>query len=557
MATNDRDDLDTTEDTPSTAQSRAQEDATNNDLINQLSRVQDNRLDDAEIQQQVGGGDSDGVDANTLQNIHQDSHELESDLLAALTMEGAAQRDDGTIGGDPLAEGGAAPEGIDPTSAQAQPGTGTDQPGAGQPVAPNAAGFALGSAEGRAEPLGDDMATGGGRSVASESVPEGDGAAAAPTPPRAAAATQGGEEDDRDGEDGDTEQGDDTTTAAAASNAAPVAADASLTAGEDSAAEGTLEATDADNDSLTYSLLDGPAEGSVTINADGSYTFDPGQDFQDLGVGESREVTFTYQVSDGQGGTDTATATVTVTGSNDGPVAEDASISASEDGDAVTGQLSASDIDGDSLTFALVDGPAEGAVTVNADGSYSFTPGDDFQDLGVGESREVSFTYEVSDGQGGSDTATATITVTGSNDGPVAVDDLGSGGAGTVLASEDFAEGWSGEAGVEGDRMVLGQNETASKTFDFGPEHAGQTVVISFDSETFGTWDTGGGLKDTLRVSANGEEVLASSAKGGDSHSLTVTLDDQGRVSLDIEVDATGSDEGVRLDNLTIVGGDD
>ncbi|SDG40205.1 calcium-binding protein, partial [Roseospirillum parvum] len=211
-----------------------------------------------------------------------------------------------------------------------------------------------------------------------------------------------------------------TTVTVTGSNDGPVAEMASLTAGEDAGSvSGQLSASDIDGDSLTFALVDGPAEGAVTVNADGSYSFTPGEDFQDLGVGESREVSFTYEVSDGQGGTDTATATITVTGSNDGPVAEAATLNALEDGDAVSGQLAASDVEGDSLTFALVDGPAEGAVTVNADGSFTFEPGDDFQDLGVGETREVSFTYQVSDGHGGSDTASATITVTGANDGPV------------------------------------------------------------------------------------------------------------------------------------------
>jgi VCBS repeat-containing protein len=160
----------------------------------------------------------------------------------------------------------------------------------------------------------------------------------------------------------------------------------------------------------------------VTINSDGSYSYAPGDDFQSLAAGETQEVTFTYQVDDGQGGTDTAQATVTVTGTNDGPVASAEEISASEDGGAVTGQLDASDVDGDNLTYSLVSGPSEGegSVTINSDGSYSYAPGDDFQSLAAGETQEVTFTYQVDDGQGGTDTAQATVTVTGTNDGPVA-----------------------------------------------------------------------------------------------------------------------------------------
>jgi VCBS repeat-containing protein len=204
-------------------------------------------------------------------------------------------------------------------------------------------------------------------------------------------------------------------------NDGPVASDESISATEDGGAvTGQLDATDVDGDDLTFSLVDGPAEGTVTVNEDGSFSFDPGDGFQDLGVGETQTVEFTYEVSDGQGGTSTATGTVTVEGTNDGPVAQDESVSATEDGGAVTGQLDATDVDGDDLTFSLVDGPAEGTVTVNEDGSFSFDPGDGFQDLGVGETQTVEFTYEVSDGQGGTSTATGTVTVEGTNDGPVA-----------------------------------------------------------------------------------------------------------------------------------------
>ena len=44
---------------------------------------------------------------------------------------------------------------------------------------------------------------------------------------------------------------------------------------------------------------------------------------KDLAVGATRDTTLTYQISDGNGGTDTATITVTVSGVNDAPVATD------------------------------------------------------------------------------------------------------------------------------------------------------------------------------------------------------------------------------------------
>ncbi|MHC8509070.1 MAG: Ig-like domain-containing protein [Rhodospirillales bacterium] len=77
--------------------------------------------------------------------------------------------------------------------------------------------------------------------------------------------------------------------------------------------------------------MDG-AEGTVSVNGDGTLSYNPGAGFQSLGVGETAQVRIEYTIDDGNGGTDTAVATVTVTGTNDGPVASDDTASATEDG---------------------------------------------------------------------------------------------------------------------------------------------------------------------------------------------------------------------------------
>nr|WP_033840103.1 Ig-like domain-containing protein [Bordetella bronchiseptica] len=89
--------------------------------------------------------------------------------------------------------------------------------------------------------------------------------------------------------------------------------------------------TDPDNDDLHVSAVNGqpgnvgaghrPATtaATFTLNADGTYTFDPGPDFQNLAKDATAETSITYTVSDGEGGTSSATLTVTVTGTNDAP----------------------------------------------------------------------------------------------------------------------------------------------------------------------------------------------------------------------------------------------
>ncbi|WP_298603494.1 Ig-like domain-containing protein, partial [uncultured Zoogloea sp.] len=69
--------------------------------------------------------------------------------------------------------------------------------------------------------------------------------------------------------------------------------------------------------------------GSLTLKADGSYTYTATDDA--LADGQTATDTFTYTVSDGQGGTSTTTLTVTITGTNDAPVVQAAAINLSEE----------------------------------------------------------------------------------------------------------------------------------------------------------------------------------------------------------------------------------
>ena len=193
-------------------------------------------------------------------------------------------------------------------------------------------------------------------------------------------------------------------------NADPVSADSAATATEDTAYSGSVSASDVDGDSLTYTLDNGPANGFLAFNADGTYTYTPDADYNGTD-------TFSYQVSDGQGGTTTATVTLTVDPTNDNPVSADSAATATED-TVYSGSVSASDVDGDSLTYTLDSGPSNGSLTFNADGAYTYTPDADYNGTDT-------FSYQVSDGQGGTTTATVTLTVDPANDNPVTVDSTG------------------------------------------------------------------------------------------------------------------------------------
>ena len=106
---------------------------------------------------------------------------------------------------------------------------------------------------------------------------------------------------------------------------------------------------------------------------------------------------------------------------NEAVTADDASETTSENV-SLNGNVTASDLDGDAISYSLDGQPSEGAVSFNADGSYSFNPGTDFDDLAVGESRTVTFDFTADDGRGSTDTGQVTIEVTGTNDAPTAID---------------------------------------------------------------------------------------------------------------------------------------
>src|SRR5439155_325434 len=114
------------------------------------------------------------------------------------------------------------------------------------------------------------------------------------------------------------------------------------------------------------------------------------------------------------------TVSITVTAVNDAPVAVADSYSTNE-GTALTvaaaGVLANdTDVDGDALTAVLVAWTSHGALILNANGSFSYTPNAKY----IGSD---SFTYKANDGTADSNVVTVAITITAVNDAPVAAGD--------------------------------------------------------------------------------------------------------------------------------------
>src|SRR6185312_6722074 len=193
---------------------------------------------------------------------------------------------------------------------------------------------------------------------------------------------------------------------------------------------GTVASNDSDVDdgaSLTYTL-NAPVAG-LTLAADGSYSFDASNAaYQHLAQGATLPVVANYTVTDEHGATSTASLTITLTGTNDAPVAVADTNSGLEDS-TITGTVASNDSDvddGASLTYTL-NAPVAG-LTLAADGSYSFDASNAaYQHLAQGATLPVVANYTVTDEHGATSTASLTITLTGTNDAPVAVADTNSG----------------------------------------------------------------------------------------------------------------------------------
>lgn len=217
-------------------------------------------------------------------------------------------------------------------------------------------------------------------------------------------------------------------------NDLPVAVADSATVAEEStvAIPVTVNDTDPDNTAFTLTAVTQGAHGTVTILAGNQVSYQAAANY-------SGPDTFTYTIRDPGFLTSVGTVSVTVTPVNDPPAAVADSASTSEDTPIAIAVLgNDTDIDGDTLSISAVTQGAKGSVTTNGT-TATYTPN-------LNTTGNDSFTYSISDGNGGTGMATVNISIAAVNDAPITAPDSGATREGvpviiTVLANDTDVEG--------------------------------------------------------------------------------------------------------------------
>ncbi|SDY02464.1 Ig-like domain-containing protein [Citreimonas salinaria] len=304
-------------------------------------------------------------------------------------------------------------------------------------------------------------------------------------------------------------------------NDPPVAIDDPVTTEEDTTI--TIDPlgndSDPDGDPLTVTGVTDPANGTVTLNPDGTVDYTPDSGFTGTD-------TFDYTIQDPDGATSTATVTVAVTeGPNAPPVAADDVATTNENAAVVIDVLANdSDPDGDPVTVTGLGllAPANGSATINADGTITYTPN-------AGFFGSDSFEYVIEDPDGASSVAVVTVTVA-ENGTPRIDTDVFPVAPGDQ--PRDPLNGLDEDPDPDDDRELL-TGDASDDVFDGGDD--ADTIIGDAGSDTIE-----GGIDDDVIDGGGGDDLItdiqgADTVSGGQGNDTII-------VGTDTFSDYTGDD---------------
>ena len=266
--------------------------------------------------------------------------------------------------------------------------------------------------------------------------------------------------------------------------------------------------TDPNGDPLEVVGVPTAGHGTVAVNPDGTLTYTPDENY-------NGPDTITYTITDPDGNEATSTVDVTVTPVNDAPDAVDDTRTTPINTPIIIPVLvNDGDVDGDTLAVSAVGTSADGTVTLNGDGTVTFTPNDGF-------TGEATFAYDITDGAGGTDTATVTVSVTGP--GP---DGIVRGTAAGDLIDAAYVDPFDTDRVDANDALVSGDGPNDDRIL---AGDGNDTIFAGIGNDTVlsGRGDDlvhGGAGDDDLRGNEGNDTVVGSqgadSAYGGDDRDV-------------------------------------
>jgi VCBS repeat-containing protein len=223
--------------------------------------------------------------------------------------------------------------------------------------------------------------------------------------------------------------------------------------------------TDAESDSLTAIGVSSPTNGTLILNANGTFSY--------VHNGSNTTTdTFSYKANDGTVDGNTVTITITINPVNDIPLTVSDTLTVNEAG-TVTLTASGSstlldndtDSEGDSLTAIGVTSPTNGTLTLNPNGTFSYVHDGS-------ETTTDTFSYKSNDGTNDGNTVTITITINPINDAPIAIGDTLMG----IYSATVTLTNVGSSTLMDNDYDPEGSSITASTTLSSNPTY-GSAVV--------------------------------------------------------------------------------
>ena len=305
---------------------------------------------------------------------------------------------------------------------------------------------------------------------------------------------------------------------------------------------GTLVDNDSTgNGAFTVELVTGPANGSLTLNTDGTFSFNPGAAFDYLNAGQSAVETFTYRIVNSAGASAPITVTLNIAGANDAAVLGGVTAGAVSEDDEVTtasGTVTISDADAGQSALA---NPGTfqgvyGSLALAADGTWTYTIDNSLgatQALGAGDSATESFTIGSLDGSAASAIA---ITVNGTNDIAAIAGDLEGSVTEDIISLETEAP------------LVTASGQVTVEDADSGESAIGNpgTYAGEFGSlvlQADGSWVY------TLDNSLPGVQSLGAGDSAIDSFQVT-SLDGSASTEIAITVNGTNDEPSIEGNNF-------